>query len=253
MTEIKQSSEEKEQVLAQEALDAANAEETPAAEEPVVKEPAVPLHEHTALRQRAQQAEVDKARLEGELAGMKTQQASNAPAVISPYDAEVARQEAEGIGEEDMKFTPKILRAQDAYNKQVANQEATATAKQQMLNQQVASANKAKTEHEDWQATISAGQALLTPGELLDLEQTGVDFGEVAYEKCQTAIARSAKTEPDNTAPNKKDDKKSESEAEKKAAAEKVAAEKAKVVPTQQEILDVVGQVDPQTAHAATL
>lgn len=235
MTDTKMSSDSEN--LAQEALD--STEQTSPAEKSA--EETVPLHKHTALRTRAQAAEVAQARAEGELAGIRQAQA---PAAKSPLDAEIERQAAEGIAEEDMTFTPALYRKQQSHDQQIAKQAATEEAARKLAIKQVASKNKAMADHEDWPEVIAAGEIHLTPGELVDIQNAGADFGEVVYSKCQTAAARhKPKTD---TAPEKKPD---ESEAEKKEA-EKIAADEK--VPTQEEILAAVGG-EPDAVRASQL
>ena len=228
MTDDKMSSEEKEQDLAEEALEATADDGTPPVEKPV-EEPLVPLHKVTALRTRAQMAEIAQARAEGELAGIRQAQA---PAVKSPLEVEIARQAAEGIAEEDMTISPKVIRAHELHKEQIANQEATARAALDLAVKQQASKAKAVATHDDWYDVIAAGQSLLTPGELVDLNAAGVDFGEKAYKKCTEALEREKPAK--EAAPEKKPD---ESEAEKKA---REAAEADKV-PTQEELLAEIG------------
>lgn len=238
--ENEQSSEVKEEDLAQEVeAKAASAEETPA-EEP---EQGVPVAKHAALRKRAQAAEIAQARAEGELNALRQQQASQAPATKSPLDLEIERQAAMGVPEEDMTITPALYRKQQLYDQQVANQAAEAQKKHELGDIQVRSARMAKALHEDWTEVVALGDGLLTEGELVDIMNTGEGFGELYYAKLQEAIARNApkseaKTE---TAPEKKQSK---SEAEKKKEEEKV--------PTQQEILKDI-QADPITIAAAQL
>ena len=238
MTEEKeQSSEVKEEDLAQEALDA-TADETSTADEPVIKEPTVPLHDHTALRTRAQAAEIAQARAEGELNAIRQQQASQTPAAKSPLDLEIERQAAMGVLEEDMTITPALYRRQQLFDQQIANQAAESNRQHELGKVQVVSLRTAKANHEDWMEVVAKGDALLTKGEVLDIVNTGEGFGEFYYAKLQEAIERNApKSEPKaETAPEKKPSK---SEAEEK-------------VPTQQEILNDI-QADPQTIAAAQL
>ncbi len=231
--EKEQSSEEKEEDL---VVDPASVVEEPSpAEEP---EQGVPVAKHAALRKRAQAAEIALARSEGELEAIKQHQASQGPAAKSPLDLEIERQTAMGIPEDDMSVSPRIIRANDLYNQQVANQAAEATKKHELGDIQVRSARAAKANHDDWMEVVAVGDGLLTPGELLDIMSAGVDFGEIYYAKLQEAIAKTApksETKTD-TAPEKKPSK---SEAEDK-------------VPTQQEILKDI-QADPQTIAAAQL
>lgn len=235
MTEEKEQSSE----MKDEDLDtAASAEEETSPADKPVTEPKVPLHEHTALRQRAQAAEIAQARAEGELVAIKQQSASDVLAAKSPLDLEVERQVAMGIPEEDMTITPALYRRQYLHDMQVANQAAEANRKNELGVVQLASANKAKAAHEDWQEVVAAGDGLLTPGEVLDIAATGEGFGEMYYVKLQAAIERNKpKSESEtNTAPETKPSK---LEAEPK-------------VPTQQEILKGIN-ADPQTIVAAQL
>jgi len=227
--ETEQSSEVKDQEKssAEEALEATAG---PASE----TEPMVPLHKHTALRDRAQTAEIAQARAEGQLAAIRENAAAQAPPVISPLDAEIARQAEEGIDEADMTISPRIIKAQEAHNRQAAEQ-ATATEAYEVLHaKQIASANTAKAVHEDWQTVVQTAFTLMTPGEKLDIEQEGDNFGEIAYAKAQEIIARNTESET-KTAPEKP----SEPEAEKE-------------VPTQDKILADL-DVDPDTARVAQL
>jgi len=235
MTEEEQSSEVKEEDLAQEALDA-TAEETPAADESVSKEPTVPLHDHTALRQRAQAAEIAQARAEGELNALK---ASQTQAVKSPLDLEIERQTALGIPEEDMTITPTLYRRQQEFEQQAVSQATEASRKRELGDIQVKSAKAAQANHEDWNEVVAKGDGLLTKGELLDIVSIGEGFGELYYAKLQVAIKRNA-PEPESktkteTAPEKKT---SESEAEK--------------VPTQEDILKDL-KADPMVEAATKL
>jgi len=242
--ETEQSSEKTEDELAQEALDATAAEETSEGEETSpaegTEQQGVPVAAHAALRKRAQTAEIGQARAEGALAAIEKQQAHDAPPSKSPLDLEIERQAAEGIAEEDMAISPKIIKAQETYNQQIANQQAKAAAKEQLTAKQLTSATKAKAEHEDWQETVLAADGLLTQGELIDIAGAGVDFGEVAYAKSKAALER---TKSSDTAPETKPSK-SEAEAKARAEAEKV--------PTQKEILKDLN-ADPQTEAAAQL
>ena len=236
MTEQEQSSEVKEQEAeksaAEEALEATAG---PASE----AEPTVPLHKHTALRDRAQAAEVAQARAEGQLAAINEAAKNQAPAVKSPMQTEIDRQTAEGIDESDMTFSPRVFKAELDHRDQVTAQTATAKATDALHATQVASTNAAKGRHEDWQTVVSTAYASMTPGEILDIEREGENFGEVAYAKAQQVLARNATVSKTEAAPEKK----SESEAEEK---------KEEKVQTQDEILADL-TVDPDAIRAAQL
>ena len=238
MTEESKTNESSEnQGLAQEALKVAD-EQTP------VDEPTVPLHDHTALRQRAQAAEVEAATLKGRLQGIQDAQAHAAPAVKSPIEVEAARQITAGEinNEEEMAITPALYRKQKLYETQQANAATKATAEKQLRIQQGSSKTKAMAAHEDFNEIILAGQDHLTAGELVDLENAGADFGELCYGKCKAAAERA---KPEKPAPNK-------DESESEAAEEKKAAEEAAGIQSQAEILKGLGG-DPIADAAALL
>jgi hypothetical protein len=232
--EEKQSSEVKEQEaeksVAEEALEATagSASET---------EPKVPLHEHTALRKRAQSAELEAANLRGQLEATSRTAQTQTPEK-GPLQLEIERQVAEGIDEADMTVSPKIILAQEAYAKAVNEQAATANAQQAVTTKQRASAALSKVKHDDFQTVINEGLALMTRGQIADAEDEIENFGENLYAKSQEIIAKNAKPESETeTAP---EEKPSESEAEKEK------------VPTQTEILDSLN-TDPATAAAIDL
>ena len=196
-------------------------------------EPSVPLHAHTALRARAQAAEVNAAELRGRLAQV---QESSALPVVSPLDAEIARQTEEGIAQEDMSISPAVIRADKLYEKQIATQEAKTVADQTLVNKQAASLLTAQGKHADCMEVINAGMGLLTPGESLDAKNAGDNFGETAYIACQKAIARNKPEETTSAAPKPS-----------KPAVEKVLEPAA---PSQTEILK---NASPEVAAAAAL
>jgi hypothetical protein len=212
------SSEVTKEEVTQEALDAA-AEEVKV---PVEVEPTVPLHVHTALRSRAQDAEIAQARAEGKLEALQSQNV--ATATISPLDAEIARQRADGVEDADMQISASIMKADKAYEQNQATLAAEASAKQELGKTQVASMNTAKLVHDDWQGVVNAGQTLLSQGEAIDIAAAGDNFGAVAYEKCKAAIERN-KVPVTQAAP---EIKLSESEADLKAEADAKEAEELK-------------------------
>ncbi len=230
--ETKMSSEEN-QELAKDALNAAGEETSPASE----SEQNVPLAKHVALRKRAQEAELGQARLQGRVEAMTQMQTQQAPAVKSPLQLEIERQTAEGIAEEDMVISPKIIQTDKIHDKQVANQKAETDKQNALKNQQGVSADKSRVKYTDWQDVVTLGQRHLTAGELLDIQNAGADYGELAYSKCEAALER-VKPEP-----------------EKKAAALEKELEQSKEkdkVPTQQEILDDI-VADPVAIAASQL
>ncbi len=210
---------------------------SPASESVISEEKAVA--KFTALRSRAQAAELEAAELKGKLAGIQEAATKAAPPAVSPLDAEIARQAAEGIAEDDMTISPAIYRKHELFKDQVANQKAETQAKTDKAAIMEQSRAKARAETPDWMDIVTAGQGNLTPGELLDLENAGVDFGTQAYAKCKAAIER-AKPKTETPAPEKQP-----GEPEEKVVAKKQEP------PTQQEILDAAG--DPAIAAAMEL
>jgi len=230
--ENKVSSDSEEQVLE----DVGEAPELDTLEKEAVEEPKVPLHEHTALRSRAQAAELEAAELKGRLAAMTEMQTKQTPAAKSPLDLEIERQAAEGIDEDDMVISPALYRKQQIYDKQIANQQAEARAKEEINAKRLSSVNNAKAKYDDWQTVIDAGGSLLTKGEVVDLEDAGVDFGEKTYKKCLAAIERS----------------KPASTTKQKQTPSELEAVRTKL-PSQKEILAGIEGIDPLTAAAALL
>lgn len=229
---------------------------TPSADESV-KEPTVPLHEHTKLRTRAQTAEIKNAKLEGRLEAIEAAQAKSIPAAISPLDAEIARQRLEGIEDDEMTISPTIYRKDQLWNKQRDNQVADATKTANLKHAQGVSADAMRAKHADYDEVLIAGQVHLTQGEFLDVQNAGfdgqnpnVDYGELAYNKCKAALERANPDKKTETAPNLSESEKAE--AAKKAAEE--AAKKEIVVPTQEEILAAGReQVDPVAVAASQM
>ncbi len=182
----------------------------------------------SSLRTRAQTAELRAERAEGVAEGLKQVATKAAPPAISPLDAEITRQEAEGVAEEDMTISPTIYRKHELWREQVANQKTETAAKTAKADVLENSRTASKAKHADWMDVVTAGQVHLTKGEVIDLEEAGADFGEFAYEKCKAATER-AKPKTDSSATENKPGKPEEDEK----------------VPTQKEILDDLGG-DPQ-------
>ncbi len=209
---------------------------SPASESVIAEDVAVA--KFTALRSRAQTAETEAARLQGVIEGMEKANAKAAPAVVSPLDAEIAKQAEEGIAESDMTITPAIYRKQQKHEAQVRNLETQAQAKVNAEATKEASRVAARALHPDWDAVINDNQQHLTSGEQLDIEQAG-DFGAEAYKKC-LAVSERLKIKPENIVP------------EKLGKPEEEVVTK-KVVLSQDEILSVVGSIDPATEAVANM
>ncbi len=192
-------------------------------------------------RRLKQSAIVEAAELRGQVKGMQEATVKAAPPAVSPLDAEIARQAAEGIAEDEMTISPTIYRKHEVWKDRVTNQKAAADAKAAKAEIMESSRTASRAKHADWNEVTIAGEGHLTAGEMLDLENAGMDFGDQAYEKCKAAIER-AKPKTETPAPEKKP-----GEPENKAETEK------KEPLTQQEILDAVGAVDPDTEAAMKL
>lgn len=197
------------------------------------KEPTAPLHVVTALRSRAQAAEVEAANLRGQLSTLQVQ----AEPTKSPMEIEIERQAAEGIDEEDMTISPAIYRKDQAFQKRLAEESAVLTADNTLREAQLASTATAKIVHEDWQDVMTKAVPHMTKGEMLDIENAGADFGEVAYAKAQEVLLRvNPKAAPETSEPEPE---------------EKVVETKGKT-PTQDEILADLA-VDPMVEAALKL
>ena len=209
-------------------------------------EPVVPLHEHTALRSRAQAAEVEAANYKGQLTALQSQTAEQT-VKKSPMDIEIARQIEDGIDEEDMTITPALYRQQQVFEKQQAEQASIAETTTVRQTAQLASTELAKVAHDDWQEVVTAAFKHMTKGEILDIESEKDNFGEVAYAKAQQVLER---VKPVKTTAPETELSKSEAEAKVKADAEAKTKADAKKVPSQDEVLK---SDNPRISHVMNL
>ena len=209
-------------------------------------EPVVPLHEHTALRGRAQAAELKAANLEGQLTQLQqnTEQTEK-----SPMDSEIERQRRdEGVeNEEDMTFSIALHRKQQAFDKQQTEQATATSVRQARSEAQLSSRELSMIEHPDWQTVVNAAIKHMTKGEMLDLESEGENFGEKIYAKSQQVLERVKPVKP--TAPETELSK-SEAEAKVKVDAEAKAKADAEKVPSQDEVLK---SDNPRISHVMNL
>ena len=178
------SSENTEQELSQEALDAANAAGTP----PVV-EPTVPLHVHTALRTRAQDAEIAKAHLEGKLEALQNQNVQTA--VVSPLQTAKEAYIAENGDLDGFAMSVELYEQDTAFKDNQVTQAAEIANQQALGVLQSASIQKSRLLHDDFNEVIAEGQKLMTDNEYRYVSGSSGDYGELAYEMSQKAIARS--------------------------------------------------------------
>jgi hypothetical protein len=200
----------------------------------------VPVKKAISLRSRAQRAELEAAQLKGKIEGIELAKTRQEPDPKSPLELEIERQVADGIPEEEVTITAKVYRDQQTYEKQVANKNAQLIAQQERKRKQTASAIAAKAKYDDWHEVIAVGDALLTPGEQLDISNAGADFGETAYQKCKAAIARS-----------KPASKKTNADDETVITTPKNKGGKEKQTPSQEEILAGIEDVDAITLAVA--
>lgn len=210
--------------------------DAPSADEPVISEEKA-VAKFTALRSRAQTAELRAERAEGVIEGMKQAATKAVPPAKSPLQL---RAEQEGVSVGEVQMDGALYEAQRTYDQQIVNQKTATDAKTAKAEIMENSRTAAKAKHADWRDIIAAGEGNLTPGELLDLENAGADFGDKAYEVCKVAIER-AKPKTETPAP------------EKKPGEPETKAETKQEPPSQQEILDAVGPVDPEIATAMEL
>ncbi len=234
---------EEKQELTQEALDAANTEEKPPAEE----EPTVPLHVHTALRSRAQTAEVAQARAEGKLEALQGQNIKTA--TVSPLDAAKTAYIEENGDLEGFSFSVELYESQEAYKAHQATEAVKSDAAFTLANEQAVSVRSIRLVHDDYDAVINEGEALLTKGEHLDVISTGAKFGTFSYAKCKAAIERAKPVEKTEAAP-KTELSKLEAEAKVKAEAEAKVKADAEKVPSQDEVLK---SDNPRIGHVMNL
>ena len=206
-----------EQELTQEALDAAAIEEEEKAS-PAEVEPTVPLHAHTALRERAQKAEIEAAELRGKMSVLENQNVKTA--TVSPLQQAKADYLEEYGDLEGFNISVDLYEKQEAYKEHQAALAQENAATQALELSAARSMKVAELVHDDFNAVVEAGKASLTPGEILDLKAAGEGFGGMLYEKCKAVIERDKPvTKETHAAPN---EELSKLEAEKKTAAKKL-------------------------------
>ena len=237
--ETKEMSSEAEEQVTEEAANTEEEKVTSPAEEVQVG-----LHVVTKLRESRQEEREGRIRAEERLAVMTEQQAKQTPPAVSPIDAFIAQEREEGVKDDDIVISAPLFQKQKVYEAQVANEAAVNTAKNDLAVLQATSTKAAMQVHTDWQEVIDAGQVLLTKGEHIDVTTSGKEFGELAYAKCQAAIARNKKPDPKAEAPPKKEP--SEPAAEETKPKEEVKEE----AKSQEEIL---ANASPAAAAAVKL
>ncbi len=181
-------------------------------------------------RSEKQGALVAQARAEGKLEALMSQRMETA--TISPIETAKDAYIKENGDLEGFTLSVELYEQQEAYRAHQATKAAQGDAATALANQQAVSLNASKIVHDDWQDVINVGEKLLSKGEHLDVTSAGADFGEVAYAKCKAAIERNKSAKETSAAPKKE---LSEQEAKEKKEADEKA--KAKVAPSQNEVL----------------
>lgn len=205
---------------------------------PVEDEPTVPLHAHTALRGRAQKAEIEAAELRGKVSVLQSQQIETT--TVSPLDTAKAAYIKENGDLDGFTLSAELYEQQEAYKAHQATKTAEGEAAITLANQQATSIHASKLVHDDWQEVLDAGEKLLTRGEHLDITSSGEKFGELAYAKCKAAIERSKPVKETSAAPETKT---SEQEAKAKKKADEEAPSQA----------DILANASPAAAAAFKL
>lgn len=218
--------------------------------EPVMSEEKA-VAKFSALRKRAQEAEIREAELKGRLEEVTKANTKLAPPTKAPLDIEIERQTAAGIDAADMTVSPTVVRAQSQYDAQVARKAASTLAANNLKAAQGESIAEAKLVHEDWGEVVKAGQGLLSEAALNKLNKAGDRFGISAYEICQAAVEDKAAADAARALKAKKPDDDLNIAPETKPS--KSGAPAKKHVPTQDEIISAVGHVDAITQAAVDL
>jgi hypothetical protein len=217
-------------VETEQGTDNQNLETAPPASESAFSEKAIETI--SGLRTRAQAAEMRAERAEGISEGLQKAATKEAPPVKSPLQL---RAEQDGVGIEEVQMDGALYQAQKRHDDQVANQAAAKKAKTDADATISKSMAAAKLKNADWESVVTVGQEHLTLLELNAIENAGMDYGKKAYDLCKKAAER-AKPKTETPAPEKKPGEPEDKTTQKKPEPL-----------TQQEILDAVGDADPNT------
>ena len=135
-----------------------------------------------------------------------------------------------------MTIPASVYQADKLFEKQVANQAATAATQQSHAASQRQSAAAFALVKDDYADVIHKGENLLSKYQQMEVLDAGTDFGQVSYDMCKKAIEAS-KPAPKTSEPT--DEEKAAAEAKAKEEAEK-EAEANKSIPSQDDILSNV-------------
>ncbi len=189
-----QAAEATESDLAEKALE--SSEES--AESAEAQEDKVPLSKYMATKNRAKDAELENARLQGELQGIEkaTAKTEDAAVALSPVQKEMAAQEVNSEDELDLTGAEamKLMRAETAFEKKQEDTKAVQTNTQTVKQAQATSYREAIDANDieglDFKTIVTEGEKLLTRGEGIDLGDMTDGFGDAVYKKCLNAIIR---------------------------------------------------------------
>ena len=189
-----QAAEATESDLAEKALE--SSEES--AESAEAQEDKVPLSKYMATKNRAKDAELENARLQGELQGIEkaTAKTEDAAVALSPVQKEMAAQEVNSEDELDLTGAEamKLMRAETAFEKKQEDTKTAETSTQTTKQAQATSYREAIEANDieglDFKTIVTEGEKLLTRGEALDLGDMTDGFGDAVFKKCLNAIIR---------------------------------------------------------------
>jgi len=212
-------------------------EETPLeteAPEELVEQPeptTVPVHVVEKLREDRRQADLDKARLEGELNVYKQKEVAVA-AVQQKSPMELVAEE-QGIDTTQAGWQREIVLDGELYGKQAAWDKANEV--KETIRQSLLTTAK---NNPDFQSVINQGEDYLTIRDRKELDQCTSNYGQRAYELCKKALERSGIV----AAPVKKTVvlKKPQLKEKPRQENKTVVQPKEKPTPTQDEILSGV-------------
>jgi len=179
------------------ALETPENAEAPAVETetaPVAKVETVPLHVVAEQRERAREAELKAARLEGELNAYKQKEVAQvATAQKSPMQIAAEQQ---GIDTTQPGWKKEVVMDGELTEQQFAWNE-----NQKIQTVRVESIAAAASQYPDFKQVLAQGEDHLTIAERRLIDRSTGDYGQKAYELCQKALKRAGLEVPAETAP----------------------------------------------------
>jgi hypothetical protein len=171
--------------------------ETPAEETETVqaaKVETVPVHVVAEQRERAREAELKAARLEGELNAYKQKEVAQV-AVAQKSPMQIAA-EQQGIDTTQPGWKKEVVMDGELAEHQFAWYET-----QKTQNAKVESIAVAASQFPDFKQVIAQGEDHLTIAERRIIDKSGGDYGQKAYELCQKAFKRAGLENPTTEIP----------------------------------------------------